>query len=479
MFTKKKIEKLNKKYFPDFSRILSINNSKVKINVNKFFLEKLFTILQEFVDIEIDRVDILLDKELFTSTDLSKIFSRISSMRYHYQGKIIFSLQNIPYCIIKQAEGLVYFSGNRNDFIRKDFCEKCKYNSRCLGIEEGYNSEELLDMLELVKDKPREIMIEIEEKCNLDCEFCFNKNSFAKNGRNIKNNLSVDYIKRIIDSIAKNKISVLRFTGGEPLLREDIWKLAEYAKIKKLELRLNTNGLLIKDKGIAKKIAKYFDNILLPIQYSDVNVNNKEGVAKIKAINLLKKAGLKIIRIGTVATKEVIYNLDKVNEFIEKLKINKWELYRPISTPDNKNSFSKADVKKLVDGLIEIKKRTGKTHYIINAIPFCSYDPKKIQSIAIGADAVDGHERFAVDPRGFAKPSYYIEKNIGDPTDIEKCWNHSFMKKMRNLENVPRECKKCIFLDKCKGGCRFSAFVADGKYDSKDPLMNKKNVIKI
>ena len=115
---------------------------------------------------------------------------------------------------------------------------------------------------------------------------------------------------------------------------------------------------------------------------------------------------------------------------------------------------------------------------MINAVPFCSYNPIKVSQVAIGADAVDGHERFAVDPRGFAKPIYYMDENIGNPTDILSCWNHSFMKKMRGLEFVPRECRSCIFLEKCRGGCRFSAHAVSGSYKAPDPLMNPKNIVK-
>jgi len=325
---------------------------------------------------------------------------------------------------------------------------------------------------------PREVMIEIEPRCNLDCEFCFNKNSFAEKDRNIENKLTPEFVRKIIDSAVSSGIKIIRFTGGEPLLRKDIWGLAEYVKKKDIELRLNTNGTLIKNLSTAKKIAKYFDNLLLPIQYTDIFLKNADAQAKFKAIYLLRRAGVKVIRIGTVATKEVIQNLDKVFNFVDFLPVDKWELYRVIATPKNKRSFTRKNVKDLVEGLIKIKNKTDKIINLINAIPFCSYDPEKIQQVAIGADAVDGHERLAVDPRGFAKPIYYMRENIGDPTDILSCWNHPFMKKMRNLEFVPKECKKCVFLEKCKGGCRFSAFIVNGKYNSPDPLMNSKNIIK-
>jgi len=454
--------------------------SEAAISINKYNFSVLPEILNYLISKDINLVSFVID-EAGHPLAIEKISQRISSLRYRFLSKLTVRARNIPYCLINQPAGVVYFLGKASDFIKPRSCKKCKYNLRCRGILKKHAKFFGTKKLKPIPDLPREVMIEIEPECNLDCEFCFNKNSFAENGRDIENKLTSPFIKKIIDSTVKAGIPMIRFTGGEPLLRKDIWALARYAKKKKLELKLNTNGILIENISIAKKITKYFDNILLPVQYSDILGRNKVAKAKLKAIKLLRQAEVKVLRVGTVATKEVIRNLNKVYKFIESLPIDKWELYRVIATPRNKNSFTKKNVADLVEGLLEIKQVPCKIKHIniINAIPFCSYDPVKVQAVAIGADAVDGHERLAVDPRGFAKPIYYMGENIGDSADILACWNHPFMKKMRNLKFVPKECKNCIFLEKCRGGCRFSAYTVNGSYKAPDPLMNQKNIIYI
>jgi len=99
-----------------------------------------------------------------------------------------------------------------------------------------------------------------------------------------------------------------------------------------------------------------------------------------------------------------------------------------------------------------------------------------MNAVCSGARSVDGHERFVIDPRGFAKPIYYIEKNIGDSLNILACWNHSFMKSLRSFNYLPKECQKCSLLEKCKGGNRYSAFTVSGTYQGKDPLMDYSNI---
>ncbi|OGF25567.1 hypothetical protein A2331_01740 [Candidatus Falkowbacteria bacterium RIFOXYB2_FULL_34_18] len=325
--------------------------------------------------------------------------------------------------------------------------------------------------------RPKEIMIEIETRCNLDCDFCFNQNNFAHNGRNIENKLTNEYVKKIINAAVDFDVMALRFTGGEPLMREDIWDLAEYARKKDVKLCLNTNGLLIKDIKTAERIVKYFENVLIPLQYIDFSERSLLAQKKLKVINLLRKAGIKILRVGTVATENLINNFDDFYKLIKKLPINEWELYRVMPSVESDNPFSGEMLKKLVEKLLKVKKESPINCYIANAIPFCAYDPKKIQEVSRGAKAVDGHSRFVIDPRGFAKPMYYINENIGNPLDLDACWNHDFMKKMRSLGFVPHGCRGCMFLEKCKGGCRFSAKIIKGNYGAADPLMNNKNKI--
>ena len=409
----------------------------------------------------------------FTYQKINKIINLLITYEKFFQIKII----DLPYCLINETEDRLILNEFSKDKIHLKACKECRYRKRCGGIlKEQINFYK--DKIKSVKDLPREIMIELEPKCNFDCIFCFNEDSFAINGRNKINGFDKKYVKKIIKAIALSGVKIIRFTGGEPMLRKDIWELMDYAKLSGLKIRLNTNGSLINSKNIVDKLNKYISSILLPIESYD---NKKESLLtghkdslkkKIKAINLLKKYGKMTIRAGTVATKESIDDLEKIfNLFIKKLNLDDWEVYRPISTKKNKFPIKREDFKRLVDKLIKFQKATGRIFNIVNAVPFCAYDPEKVNKVSNGALSVDGHIRYVIDPRGFAKPDYYINKNIGDPLDIRSCWNNVFMKKMRNLKYIPKECKNCKYVEKCRGGSRFSAKFTFNSFSAKDPLL--------
>ncbi len=424
-----------------------------------------------------EKIEVELTKDIDNLPRFSEI---MSSVYYLLDQEIFFQvwLKNFPFCVIN-SEAVDHILVDKNyKGEKKLVCKKCFWNNRCPGFPKEYLDKYGTKEVCFLSDVPWEVMIEVEPKCNFKCKFCFNNISFSKESRNIKE-FSTNYVKKIIDNIVKANIKIVRFTGGEPFLRKDIFELIKYAKNKGLETRLNTNCSLINSKNI-NNFKNIVDNVLIPIEsYNHKKEAETTGYTfslkkKIKAINLLKDIGVPKIRIGTVAIKENILNFDKLANFVFNLPIDEWELYRPIPIL-NKESLNSKLIKILADKIVNLRKNNNKPVFIANALPFCSIkDLNKINSISKGALFDDGHTRLVIDPRNFVKPHYFMNKNIGNPLDILNAWQNPFMKKMRNLEYLPKECKNCNFIYKCRGGSRQIAKMIYEDYISLDPLANPK-----
>ena len=140
--------------------------------------------------------------------------------------------------------------------------------------------------------------------------------------------------------------------------------------------------------------------------------------------------------------------------------------------PGKVSDISHQDMAVLVNKLIKINSQERKRYLIVNALPFCVYDPEKVSQVALGAVVDDGHSRFVIDAAGNAKPMYYLNEFIGDifTSSVDAIWQARFMQDMRNLKFVPVVCRKCFYLKKCKGGSRFAAKTAYGDYVQADPL---------
>lgn len=99
---------------------------------------------------------------------------------------------------------------------------------------------------------PEHVYFSITNRCNLRCKMC----NISTSSSQEQDELTLKECKKIIDQIADLKINHLIFSGGEPLLKKDIFDLIAYAAGKGIKMvDVITNGLLI-DEGVAQKLIK-------------------------------------------------------------------------------------------------------------------------------------------------------------------------------------------------------------------------------
>ena len=85
--------------------------------------------------------------------------------------------------------------------------------------------------------------------CNLKCMHCYADSGSEK----YAGELNTKEAKVLIDDFHEFKVPVILFSGGEPLLRDDLFELIEHAGNQKIRSTISTNGTLI-DKDVARRI---------------------------------------------------------------------------------------------------------------------------------------------------------------------------------------------------------------------------------
>jgi len=311
--------------------------------------------------------------------------------------------------------------------------------------------------------KPLEIKLQLTEKCNFDCSFCFNKQGSA-----LQNSLSKKDAEKTISKIAEEGIEKIRFTGGEPLLHPDALSLFSYAKEKGLHVMLNTNASLITEAK-AKEIANNVDNALM-----SMHSLKQDG----KAANAVKQLATEgcFTRAATILTKENIQNLEKFHKLIASLPFSQWVLLRQIPNQANKQPVSGQDMQTAIEKIAAFNKGRKKDERFLieNALPFCCTDPKKASAVALGAIHEDGHSSLFVDANAAIKPSYFFENSLGNALNnsFQDAWESDFMQRMNSLEFIADICHPCPHVLKCMSGSRFSALLAFNSLYALDPLAN-------
>ncbi len=89
----------------------------------------------------------------------------------------------------------------------------------------------------------------ITRTCNLKCVHCYSDSD----AKSYQGELSTAQALKFIDDCAAFKVPVLLFSGGEPLIRPDVFQLVERARNRGIRVTFSTNGTLIDDK-LAQKI---------------------------------------------------------------------------------------------------------------------------------------------------------------------------------------------------------------------------------
>lgn len=162
----------------------------------------------------------------------------------------------------------------------------------------------------------------ITSKCDQKCKFCYRKHC--------KDN-TLSQNKKIFDNLSQIKIDKITFSGGEPLMYEELFELADYIRSKNsnIVLSITTNGKKIDDTTL-NKIIKKFDWITFSIDSLNGTINEEIGRGQEhseKIIQLLKKCNNKIkIKINTVASKYNINDLEDIYKTISRYNISRWKI---------------------------------------------------------------------------------------------------------------------------------------------------------
>lgn len=162
--------------------------------------------------------------------------------------------------------------------------------------------------------KPYAVTWNITNRCNLQCSHC----ALDFNNRPMKE-LSYEECKEIIDDLSNEKVFMISFSGGEPLVRRDFSKIIEYCYSKKITTVLATNGLLLTESLIRDFIKHGMTAIALSLD--SINQSENDAIRGagtynkiLKAMKLVTDSGMNLLLSITV-DKDSLHNLKDMLQF--------------------------------------------------------------------------------------------------------------------------------------------------------------------
>ena len=161
-------------------------------------------------------------------------------------------------------------------------------------------------------------------RCNLTCKHCYSISA----DKDFSGELSTQEIFGVMDDLKRFRVPVLILSGGEPLLRHDIFVIAQRAKRMGFYVGLSSNGTLINEGNIEEIRAANFDYTgisLDGIEETHDRFRRKRGAfdASLAGIRLCREAGIKI-GVRYTMTRDNAHDLPPLLRLIEDEGIDKF-----------------------------------------------------------------------------------------------------------------------------------------------------------
>jgi len=342
----------------------------------------------------------------------------------------------------------------------------------------------------------------LTNRCNLSCKHCYSQSDPKSQA---EEELTTAEALGLIDDLSGMGVPLILFTGGEPLMREDIWELADYASLNGIKTALSTNGTLI-TAGVARKIKES------GIEYAGISLDgacaethdrfrNSPGsfLRSIAAFAWCREAGVRC-GVRVTLTRENYDELESIIDLAQTLGASRFCLYWLVPCGRGRDAYDRLQLGRgeVTEALRLLYRKAKETDPA--AMEFLTVDAPQdcihlLQSMERDrspdlADAQDllkslnggcsaGDRVANIDPWGnvypcqFARSPDFLIGNIRS-RPFSELWADDTSPVLARFRakhpSIGGKCGDCSYFHLCGGGCRVRAFARTGDFFAEDPF---------
>lgn len=334
-------------------------------------------------------------------------------------------------------------------------------------------------------------------RCNLACAHCYSDSR----DQAYPGELTTDEARQMIRGLKEYEVPVLLFSGGEPLLRADLFELNRYARERGLRTVISTNGTLITPEMARKIKAEGFEYV--GISLDGVGRNNdrfrgKAGAydAALSGIRALIAAGQKV-GLRYTFTRQNLADLPALLKLVEAEKIDRVCFYH-LAYAGRGHAIQEADLaheqtRGAIDSiyawtrsLIAQGRRTEVLTVDNHADGACLYlklrqdDPARaataLELMTSNGGNASGVGIADIDAQGHVHPDQFWQNvSFGNVRQrpFGEIWQDPGQELLMKLKDrrphLKGRCRRCRFLGLCNGNLRARAWAVNGDVWTDDP----------
>jgi len=348
------------------------------------------------------------------------------------------------------------------------------------------------------KDVSRPVVVwNCTRQCNLSCIHCYANADSQRSPEEMDTTAG----KALIRDLADFGVPVILFSGGEPLLRKDLFPLASLARELGIRVALSTNGTLITDQ-VAREI-KEIDFAEVGISLDGIGANNdrfrgRDGAfeAALAGIRNCVARGLRVSLRLTI-TRFNYQEIPAIFRLVEAEGIDRVCFYH-LAYSGRGSSLRKEDIthaqtRSVVDTICEHTLdlyQRGLSKEILTVgnhadgvylyLKLREYDPQRadraLKLLQANGGNNSGIKIGAVDDRGNVHPDqFWWHYSLGNVRQRKfgDIWTDTSEPLLRGLKNrkslLKGRCAQCQYLDLCNGSLRVRAEAVFGDVWAEDP----------
>lgn len=330
---------------------------------------------------------------------------------------------------------------------------------------------------------------EITRNCNLACLHC---RASATHGP-YSGELDTPAALNLLNQIAETGQPIVILTGGEPLLREDIFDVIRHGYALGLRMVMAPNGTLITADIARQLVASGIQRISISLDSATAEGHDRfRGVpgafeGALRGIAMARKAGLEF-QINTTITQANLTDIPAIQELAVQLGAVAHHIFLLVPTGRGKYILDQAITAEQYEDTLNWfydqrqtcalqLKATCAPHYYRILRQRAKADGQTVTFQSHGLDAVTrgclGGVGFCfISHRGVVQPCGFLDLPGGDITrqSFKEVWEHSpEFTRLRDYSQLKGKCGHCEYQRVC-GGCRARAYEATGDYMAEEPL---------
>jgi AdoMet-dependent heme synthase len=401
-----------------------------------------------------------------------RVFELTKALSNNHPARRVKSMYNPPSLVFKQAYALAYhgwltgWKGLPRWMLKGPKVLSTAAGATAIGCT-GY---------------PVHAVWEVTTRCNLNCTHCY-----ASSVDSSKAELTTAEGKKLLDQIAAvDEIRMIVVTGGEPLLRKDIFQLIEYAGKLGFHIIFSTNGTLLTPDA-AKDLAK-LGVANFSISLDGYTSECHESIRRVpgsfqKALDGLKAAAQTkaVVQVNFTAQQRNLAELPGIIDLSEELKTDILMVFQAIP-PRQERGAAALNAEQQLYLMQTIAEKQKNNHALIMPVCCPEYWPmllgkkRSTQGKGAGRAAFKGcgagagfsYIRFD----GDVWPCNFIPISAGNvrETPFQDIWRNAplFQEYRVKPRGVKGFCGECRYLEIC-GGCRGRALTHTGDPFQSDP----------